>query len=105
MGTRRDLVHTSPSERNMRQSKVTGPTVGLPAVVGRALIRVWQHTIGPMIPSSCRFFPSCSRYTYEALGEHGLGRGAWLGLRRLGRCHPWSAGGYDPVPGRRGVSP
>jgi len=76
----------------------------LPAVAGQGLIRVWQHTIGPMIPSSCRFLPSCSRYTYEALGEHGFWRGAWFGIKRLGRCHPWSAGGYDPVPDRRAIS-
>ncbi len=69
--------------------------------VGQALIRVWQSTVGPMIPSSCRFLPTCSRYTYEALGAHGFWRGSWLGLRRLGRCHPWSKAGYDPVPDRK----
>jgi len=105
MGSRRDLAHTSPSERNVRQSKLADSAVGLPAVMGRALIRVWQHTIGPMIPSSCRFLPTCSRYTYEAIGEHGLWRAAWLGLRPPGRWPPWSAGGYDPVPGRRAMSP
>ncbi len=104
MGSRRDLVHPPPSERKVRRSRPTGSALRLPAMAGQGLIRVWQHTIGPMIPSSCRFLPSCSRYTYEALGEHGLWWGAWLGLKRLGRCHPWSEAGYDPVPDRRAVS-
>ena len=70
------------------------------ALVGRALVTLYQRTVGPMIPSSCRFFPSCSRYTYEALGEYGFFKGTWLGMKRLGRCHPFTPGGYDPVPER-----
>ncbi|MXZ07525.1 MAG: membrane protein insertion efficiency factor YidD [Acidimicrobiia bacterium] len=81
--------------------KTSSSLVGLPTKIGQGLIRVWQHSIGPMIPSSCRFLPTCSRYTYQALGEHGFWRGCWLGLKRIGRCNPWSAGGYDPVPDRK----
>ena len=73
------------------------------ALVGRSLITLYQHTVGPMVPSSCRFVPSCSRYTHEALGLHGFLKGSWLGLRRIGRCHPLAKGGFDPVPERGGA--
>lgn len=61
-------------------------------------IRVYQYAISPMMASHCRFYPSCSCYAYEAIEHHGLLRGGWLAVRRLGRCHPWHPGGYDPVP-------
>lgn len=64
-----------------------------------ASIRFYQYAISPMMASHCRFYPSCSCYAYQALETHGLLRGSWLSLRRLGRCHPWNPGGYDPVPG------
>ncbi len=62
------------------------------------MIRGYQLAISPMLGNRCRFFPSCSDYAMEALQKHGVVRGFWLGLRRVGRCHPWCAGGYDPVP-------
>jgi uncharacterized protein len=65
-----------------------------------ALIRVYQWTLSPIIGRSCRFQPSCSRYTAECIRLHGAARGSWLGLKRIGRCHPFHAGGFDPPPPR-----
>ena len=64
----------------------------------RCLIRCYRYLVSPMLPPSCRFHPSCSQYAEEALAVHGALAGAWLGLRRVCRCHPWHPGGYDPVP-------
>ena len=72
-----------------------------PTLVARAVITLYQHTVGPMIPSSCRFVPTCSRYAYEALGTHGFFRGSWLSIKRIGRCHPLAKAGFDPVPERK----
>jgi hypothetical protein len=70
-----------------------------PAVwLGCMLIRVYQRTVATILPPACRFVPSCSQYTLEALQCHGLFKGLWLGVRRICRCHPWHPGGYDPVP-------
>lgn len=63
-----------------------------------ALIGLYQRFISPLLGPRCRFSPSCSTYAMEALGRHGLWRGGWLSVGRLLRCHPCSAGGYDPVP-------
>jgi len=65
-----------------------------------AIIRLYQKTFSRALPPSCRYDPSCSHYTYEAIQKHGLIKGGWLGLKRIGRCHPLSPGGYDPVPDR-----
>ena len=61
------------------------------------LVRLYQLTLSPMLPSSCRFYPSCSEYTRQALERYGFARGTWLGAKRLARCHPLNPGGYDPV--------
>jgi len=61
-------------------------------------IRFYQYCISPLLPTACRFYPSCSNYVLQAVLRHGIVCGGWLGLRRLARCHPWSPGGYDPVP-------
>lgn len=66
--------------------------------VALQLIRFYQRFISPAFPPSCRFAPTCSQYSYEAINRYGLRRGAWLSLRRLARCHPFHPGGYDPVP-------
>jgi putative membrane protein insertion efficiency factor len=62
------------------------------------LIRLYQLSLSPLLGPRCRFYPSCSYYTQEAVNIHGVLHGMWLGLRRLARCHPLNPGGYDPVP-------
>ena len=63
-----------------------------------APIKVYQYAISPLLPPTCRFHPSCSQYTAQALVKHGPAKGLYLGARRLLRCHPFHPGGYDPVP-------
>ena len=74
---------------------------GEPGVVARALllfVRAYQLALSPLLPPSCRFEPSCSKYATEALRVHGAASGSWLTLRRLLRCRPGGGSGYDPVP-------
>ncbi|MGB4704178.1 MAG: membrane protein insertion efficiency factor YidD [Candidatus Saccharicenans sp.] len=66
--------------------------------IALGLIKAYQLLISPLLGSRCRFYPSCSEYTYEAIKKYGLLKGCWLGSRRLLRCHPWHPGGFDPVP-------
>ena len=61
------------------------------------LIRLYQNTISRALPPSCRFTPSCSQYTYEAIEKYGVLKGSWLGVKRISRCHPLNPGGHDPV--------
>lgn len=64
-----------------------------------AFIKGWRKFISPVYGDVCRYHPSCSAYGLRAVEVHGAVRGSWLTVRRIGRCHPWAAGGYDPVPG------
>lgn len=63
-----------------------------------ALVNLYRYAISPMLGRNCRFDPPCSEYAVEALRRHGAFKGIWLATRRVGRCHPWHPGGYDPVP-------
>ncbi|MGE5617747.1 MAG: membrane protein insertion efficiency factor YidD [Sphingomonadaceae bacterium] len=62
------------------------------------LIRAYQLTLSHILPTACRFYPSCSHYGYEAIEKYGFVKGGWMTARRIGRCHPFNPGGYDPVP-------
>ena len=62
------------------------------------LVRFYQVAISPLTPAACRFEPTCSTYTIQALQKHGLFKGGWLALKRIFSCHPWGKSGYDPVP-------
>jgi uncharacterized protein len=64
----------------------------------RGIIRAYQLVISPLFPPSCRFYPTCSEYGYEAIGKYGAIKGGWLTIKRVARCQPFSKGGYDPVP-------
>lgn len=63
-----------------------------------ALVRFYQRYISPLTPPSCRYTPTCSQYTVEALQKHGLLKGGWMALKRIASCNPWGGSGYDPVP-------
>jgi len=67
-----------------------------------AALIAYRQFVSPLLPPACRFAPTCSQYARLALLEHGLGRGGWLALRRILRCHPFHPGGYDPPPVRAG---
>lgn len=78
------------------------PSASLLSRAARRAIKGYQWATAGSV-QRCRFAPSCSHYAHEAIEEYGAIRGAWLGIRRIGRCHPWNAGGFDPVPLRPGV--
>ena len=66
--------------------------------IAMGLIRLYQLTLSPLLPPSCRFTPTCSQYGYEAFERFGFFRGGWLTVKRVARCQPFNPGGYDPVP-------
>jgi len=94
------IINRNSSGNDVMVQRVSGfRPASLPAAVVRALIRVYQVTLSPFIGNQCRFHPSCSNYALEAVDRFGALKGCWLAVRRLGRCHPFHAGGFDPVPG------
>ena len=72
------------------------------SVLAIAIIRFYRYFVSPLFPPSCRFQPTCSAYMIEAIETHGIFRGLWLGIRRIGKCHPGHSGGFDPVPEHKG---
>ncbi|TRZ42738.1 membrane protein insertion efficiency factor YidD [Robertkochia solimangrovi] len=62
------------------------------------LVRVYQTVISPLTPATCRYTPTCSQYTVEALKKYGVFKGGWLAIKRIASCNPWGGSGYDPVP-------
>jgi putative membrane protein insertion efficiency factor len=75
-----------------------GVLLRIPSLALRLAIRGYQVAISPMLPPACRYYPTCSNYAIEAIEKYGALRGGWLAARRIGRCHPFAPGGYDPVP-------
>lgn len=69
----------------------------LPARLGIGLIHVYRRTLSPFFAGSCRYEPSCSAYTEQAIRKYGLAKGGWMGVKRIASCGPWRPGGYDPV--------
>lgn len=67
------------------------------------LIKLYKKTLSPLLGNHCRFFPTCSEYTYGAIEKHGAVRGMYLGAKRILKCHPFHGGGYDPVPEKNEV--
>lgn len=66
--------------------------------IALAMIRFYKRFLSPLLPSACRFEPTCSVYTYQAIEKYGVFKGGWMGIKRISRCHPFHPGGYDPVP-------
>ncbi|MCD6302117.1 MAG: membrane protein insertion efficiency factor YidD [Anaerolineae bacterium] len=81
-----------------RAHRRTWQIVSLPQRVILGILTFYKRFISPALPPSCRYTPTCSEYTYEAVARYGAIRGLWLGLQRISRCHPFHPGGYDPVP-------
>ncbi len=94
--------HSNPADHVDRMvvedQRVVGGIAGVPRFLLILGVRLYQVALSPLLGGSCRYFPSCSAYAIEALERHGAARGSWLAIRRIGRCHPFRPGGYDPVP-------
>lgn len=101
----KEWQHSNQSPKNEHPSasvRLLRWLVRLPALLLIGIIRLYKLFISPLLPPSCRFLPTCSEYTMEALQVHGFWRGLYLGTRRIMRCHPGNPGGFDPVPQKRG---
>ncbi len=68
------------------------------AKIAMGFVRIYQTGISPFLPATCRYQPTCSHYTLEALKRYGFFKGSWLAAKRIGSCHPWGGKGHDPVP-------
>lgn len=92
-----DHNHDYPNEPRLRDLPIN--IVFIPRLILLALIRLYQKTLSRGLPAnSCRFYPSCSHYGYQAIYKHGVFKGSWLAVYRIMRCNPFNPGGYDPVP-------
>ena len=91
------VIDSGPSNNPNRSAKPWSLRAGCVTIL-LAAIRAYQLAISPLLGPRCRFLPTCSEYTSDALRTHGAGRGLILAIRRLLRCHPWGGSGYDPVP-------
>src|SRR5438105_2019256 len=91
----------APSPRYLSETALERTEAGALSLLARAMllaVRVYQSFFSALMPSACKFYPSCSHYAADALRLHGARRGSWLALRRISRCHPFSRGGVDLVP-------
>lgn len=100
------LMQTLPSQDDS-PSSLSVESVSVPSRVMIAIVQGYRLFLRPVFGNRCRYFPSCSEYALQAVREHGAARGAWIGGLRILRCHPFCAGGYDPVPpkGSTGLFP
>ena len=89
--------HNYPNEPALRDFKIT--LLNFPQYALLAMIRIYQNTLSRGLPANtCRFYPSCSHYGYQAVFKYGFLKGSWMAIKRLLRCNPFNSGGYDPVP-------
>lgn len=88
-----NATHKEPTRNYQDPDSIRGPRA-----IFLGLIRLYQMTLSRALPPACRFRPSCSQYSYEAIARYGIVRGGWLAITRIARCHPFNPGGYDPVP-------
>jgi len=102
-GTKENLLDPfEGTKENEKKKTVFSYIVGIPRHLALVCISIYRHAISPLLPPSCRYVPSCSEYASIAIKRFGFLRGTWLSVKRVGRCHPFRPGGYDPVPEEMG---